>query len=499
MFERLLRCCVAAVLLFALVQGGSAGLPEKVLEKVRQTRRFLRGLADRSLLGGSVIVHDGRYNVVFEDAYGYAVPELRTPLTRKISLPVGSNTKFFTAVALWQLHERGLLNMDDPVTKYMDNADFNKTTDWCPKLRNGTDCLVPTLKQLMFMGSGMIDTDNCGYAPGSWQLQYCITEDQLSNLVGLKRGILAGVDPAEYFAAMGLWDVPLEATPGTTYKYVNAGFILGAYVVEKLSGLKFGPYLRTHIFGPAGLTNTHYDITYAYNGAIRNRLPDFGYRTVISPVSQEYLDYVGNTSSKDTSYLKSAAAGQVVDITRNWAIPNFVNWGNGAGAIYATPRDMVTWWHTLLFKPQALNLTRATVKQLLTSYNPEEAPKNSGYHFAQGIVVKPNTTVEAFGVTELFYQGGINNILSPFLLKFLNTAPSSPKDTSMVGGVYLNEQLLSVPFNASSCIADNPWGNPVKFDADLCGIVSRGTTNYVASKLFNIWQPGAVPKDPASA
>ncbi len=50
-------------------------------------------------------------------AYGYSVPELQVPMRPDVAVPIGSNTKFFTAVALWQLHQRGLLDVDAPVVR----------------------------------------------------------------------------------------------------------------------------------------------------------------------------------------------------------------------------------------------------------------------------------------------------------------------------------------------------------------------------------------------
>lgn len=47
-------------------------------------------------------------------------------------------------------------------------------------------------------------------------------------------GEVGGRGPAEYFAAQGYWDMPLEWEPGRGYEYVNANFQLAAYLVEKV-------------------------------------------------------------------------------------------------------------------------------------------------------------------------------------------------------------------------------------------------------------------------
>ena len=38
-------------------------------------------------------------------------------MTPYVATPIGSNTKFFTAVALWQLAEKGLIDKDAPVSE----------------------------------------------------------------------------------------------------------------------------------------------------------------------------------------------------------------------------------------------------------------------------------------------------------------------------------------------------------------------------------------------
>lgn len=50
-------------------------------------------------------------------AYGYSVPELKVTMQPQVAVPIASNTKFFTAVALWQLRQQGLLDIDAPVVQ----------------------------------------------------------------------------------------------------------------------------------------------------------------------------------------------------------------------------------------------------------------------------------------------------------------------------------------------------------------------------------------------
>lgn len=133
--------------------------------------------------------------------------------------------RFFTAVAIWQLVEQGLIDPDAPVSDYMDPADFNRTAPWCPRVYGaapGSPCATPTLRQLLSMGGGLVDIDNCKYAPGAWQKEHCLRDEETGLLINdsLDEGVIGGHGPAEYFAAEGYYDLPLEAEPGESCERV---------------------------------------------------------------------------------------------------------------------------------------------------------------------------------------------------------------------------------------------------------------------------------------
>ena len=49
--------------------------------------------------------------------------------------------------------------------------------------------------------------------------------------------------------------IPLDFSPGTAWNYSVAIDVLG-YLVEKLSGMSFGEFLRTRLFEPLGMNDT---------------------------------------------------------------------------------------------------------------------------------------------------------------------------------------------------------------------------------------------------
>ena len=119
---------------------------------------------------------------------------------------------------------------------------------------------------------------------------------------------------------------PPHLAPGSDYRYSNTNTVLLALVVEKVSGLPFGEYLRQHNFVPAGLSRTSY--------------PDHG--ALPGPHTHGYLELPD---------------GPVIDAT-------FWNpsWADAAAKIVSTTADLSRWARTLgtgaLLRPetQALRL-----------------------------------------------------------------------------------------------------------------------------------------------
>jgi CubicO group peptidase (beta-lactamase class C family) len=83
-----------------------------------QIRRFLEATYPADEPGAAVIVvRDGE--VVFRDAFGMADLELGVALRPDMVFRLGSITKQFTGAAILLLQERGLLSVDDPITRFL--------------------------------------------------------------------------------------------------------------------------------------------------------------------------------------------------------------------------------------------------------------------------------------------------------------------------------------------------------------------------------------------
>ena len=79
--------------------------------------KFALAATDLQLFSG--VIQVSTKDNVFSRAYGSAVLESDTPLRTDDLLPVASNTKLFTAVAIHQLIEIGSIGWEEPVSKYV--------------------------------------------------------------------------------------------------------------------------------------------------------------------------------------------------------------------------------------------------------------------------------------------------------------------------------------------------------------------------------------------
>ncbi len=81
-------------------------------------RKVLDVLKSLNVPGAVVSVQSSKYPS-FVITHGYSNIEKRIPVGRNDQFRIGSNTKMFTGIVLLQLYQEKLINLDDPVSKYL--------------------------------------------------------------------------------------------------------------------------------------------------------------------------------------------------------------------------------------------------------------------------------------------------------------------------------------------------------------------------------------------
>ncbi|MFZ5979169.1 MAG: serine hydrolase [Candidatus Zixiibacteriota bacterium] len=170
---------------------------------------------------GSVLVAvDGQ--VLFSRGYGLANRKAGIPNSPETKFFIGSITKQFTAAAVLKLQEKGLLDLQDPVSKYL------------PKYPKETGDRI-TIHHLLSHTSGL---PNYTDYPE----------------VVLRR--LNQITPEEIMKTFMYR--PLEFEPGTDFKYSNSGYILLGMIIEKVSGQSYEAFLHHEILKPLRMDNSGY-------------------------------------------------------------------------------------------------------------------------------------------------------------------------------------------------------------------------------------------------
>jgi CubicO group peptidase (beta-lactamase class C family) len=157
----------------------------------------------------------------FERAYGMADREAGRANDLETAFNLGSINKFFTAIAIRQLAAAGKLNLDSSLARVW--ADY-PNRDVAKRV---------TIRQILEHRSGI--QGNIFGAPSGRTRHDVLTLN-------------------DYFQLFK--DQPLAFEPGTQQQYSNAGYIVLGLLVERLSGVSYYDYVRTHIFVPAGMTRT---------------------------------------------------------------------------------------------------------------------------------------------------------------------------------------------------------------------------------------------------
>ncbi|MET9019320.1 serine hydrolase domain-containing protein [Actinopolymorpha sp. NPDC004070] len=153
---------------------------------------------------------DGR--TVVDRALGEARPGV--PMRTSTIVEWASATKPVTCVALMRLVDTGLLGLDDPVHKHL--PEFTATGDFPGKNE-------VTVRRLLTHTAGLTST-------------------------------LTGVEPPERMVA-DICASPLAPgwRPGQRSAYNSVAMWIVAALVARLSGRRFGDFVRTEVFGPAGV------------------------------------------------------------------------------------------------------------------------------------------------------------------------------------------------------------------------------------------------------
>ena len=167
------------------------------------------------------VFRDGK--TIYTRGYGMADLNQGTPITPATIFYIASTSKQFTAFSIALLAEQGKISLDDPVRK------------WVPELPAYGDQI--TIRHLVHHTSGIRDYLGLwGQSGRSFADE--IPEEVALDLISRQRAV--------------------EFEPGSRFSYSNSGYFLLSVVVKRASGQSLRQYDQANMFGPLGMTDTHF-------------------------------------------------------------------------------------------------------------------------------------------------------------------------------------------------------------------------------------------------
>ena len=178
----------------------------------------------------------------FISTLGLMDRESHKPVERDTIFRIYSMTKPITSVALMSLYEKGLFQLDDPVSEY-----------------------IPSFKDLKIYEEGILGSYKTNYPDREMTIR-----DLLSHQSGLTYGFMERTNVDAAYRELGiekesqenleefvdvLSTIPLEFSPGTAWNYSVSTDVCG-YLIEVISGKPLDSFLEEEIFQPLGMLDT---------------------------------------------------------------------------------------------------------------------------------------------------------------------------------------------------------------------------------------------------
>jgi len=222
--------------------------------RLNRVTEAMQDLVDQGLLAGAVTVAARDNKIMHFESVGYKDLETEAAMTDDSLFRIYSMSKPITGVAMMILYEEGKFKLSDPVEKY-----------------------IPEMKDLqVYAGTnpdGSMITEEANHKMTIREL--------MSHTGGLSYGVFdaSPVDSAYVEAGVGaaaaagilepnetskdfvikLGQIPLKHQPGSKWEYSVSVDVQG-YLVEVLSGQKFGNFLEERIFEPLEMQDTAFHV-----------------------------------------------------------------------------------------------------------------------------------------------------------------------------------------------------------------------------------------------
>lgn len=209
-------------------------------QRLKHLDAAMEGVVNRHEIAGVVYMLARHGKVVDFKAYGKKDAATGAPMAKDTIFRIFSMSKPITSTAMMILYEEGKWNPEAPISDYIPefaNLKVFKSVAQDGRIRV-EDCVhPPTMRELMTHTAGFTYGFTDTPVDRLYREQHVLGSDSLQDMIDK------------------LAKIPLLYQPGTRWVYSLSVDIEG-YLVQKLSGMSFPDFLRTHIFEPLDMKDT---------------------------------------------------------------------------------------------------------------------------------------------------------------------------------------------------------------------------------------------------
>lgn len=202
--------------LFLFLIIGNISFAQSRIQKIDQ---LLDSLFLQQKFNGNILIAE-KGEIIYNRSYGIANEATKEKLNQQSIFELASCSKQFTAMGIVILKEKGKLDLNDKISKYI------------PELSMYGEI---SIKNLLHHTGGLPD-----YMPMMdtiWDKSKIATNNDIIN-------IFSKYKPKVLFE------------PNTKHEYSNTGYALLATIIERVSGLTYADFLKKNIFKPLKMKNS---------------------------------------------------------------------------------------------------------------------------------------------------------------------------------------------------------------------------------------------------
>ncbi len=184
-------------------------------DQMKQIESKLQALVDRDKTPSVQYLFFDQDSILASFSSGYSKVATQTEVDNETTYSAYSVTKTFTSLAILQLQEKGVLNIEDPVSKYLKDQPYGSKI---------------TIKQLMTHSAGI---------PNPLPLSWVHLQSEADSF-----------NRNEFFESIFEEHNEVKSEPNEKFSYSNLGYVLLGQVIEEASDKAYEEYVSQHIIAP---------------------------------------------------------------------------------------------------------------------------------------------------------------------------------------------------------------------------------------------------------